>query len=114
VLTDNVHAYLRQLPYGSIVAKNYGRYDVNGFRFHSTVFEASLPLAVTTNTRVVTRVVDTEGHESKYYKIIKNIIDYNFTGNKNLKTVFFNCDWFDPNQGTRENEFGMVEVKHMH
>jgi hypothetical protein len=26
--------------------------------------------------------------------------------------VFFDCDWFDPNQGTRENEFGMVEVKH--
>jgi hypothetical protein len=26
--------------------------------------------------------------------------------------VFFDCDWFDPNNGTRENEFGMVEVKH--
>jgi hypothetical protein len=22
--------------------------------------------------------------------------------------------WFDPNHGTRENEFGMVEVKHTH
>jgi hypothetical protein len=22
--------------------------------------------------------------------------------------------WFDPNQGTRENKFGMVEVKHAH
>jgi hypothetical protein len=28
--------------------------------------------------------------------------------------VFFDCDWFDPNHGTRENEFGMVEVKHVH
>jgi hypothetical protein len=28
--------------------------------------------------------------------------------------VFFDCDWFDPNHGTRENEFGMVEVKHAH
>jgi hypothetical protein len=26
--------------------------------------------------------------------------------------VFFKCDWFDPNQGTVENQFGMVEVKH--
>jgi hypothetical protein len=60
------------------------------------------------------RVVDAEGHESKYYKIIKNIIEYNFIGNKNLKTMFFDCDWFDPNQGTRENKFGMVEVKHVH
>jgi hypothetical protein len=28
--------------------------------------------------------------------------------------VFFDCDWFDLNQGTQENEFGMVEVKHVH
>jgi hypothetical protein len=28
--------------------------------------------------------------------------------------VFFKCDWFDPNYGSRENEFGMVEVKHAH
>jgi hypothetical protein len=28
--------------------------------------------------------------------------------------VFFDCDWFDLNQGTRENKFGMVEVKHAH
>jgi hypothetical protein len=55
-----------------------------------------------------------EGHESKYYGIIKNIIEYNFAGNKNLKTVLFDCDWFDPNQGARENEFGMVEVKYVH
>jgi hypothetical protein len=28
--------------------------------------------------------------------------------------VFFDCDWFDPNHGTRVNEFVMVEVKHAH
>jgi hypothetical protein len=71
-------------------------------------------LAATTNTRVVTRVVDVEGYESKYYRIIKNIIEYNFARNKNLKIAFFDCDWFDPNHGTRENEFGIVEVKHTH
>jgi hypothetical protein len=59
----------------------------------------------TTNTGVVTRAIDVEGHEYKYYGVIKNIIKYNFVGNKNLKTMFFNCDWFDPNHGTRENEF---------
>jgi hypothetical protein len=100
VLAGNVYADLRQLPYGSIVDKSYGRYDINGFCFHSTVFEASRPLAATTNIGVVTMAVDAEGHESKYYKIIKNIIEYNFAGNKNLKIVFFNYDWFDLNQGT--------------
>jgi hypothetical protein len=58
------------------------------------------------------RVID-EGHKTKYYRIIKNIIEYSFSGNKKLKTVFFDCDWFDPNCGTQENQFGMVEVKHV-
>jgi hypothetical protein len=114
VLAGNVHADLRQLWYESIVAKSYGRYDVNGFRFRSTIFEASRPLAATTNTRVVTRAVDAEGHESKYYGIIKSIIKYNFARNKNLKTVLFDCDRFDPNHCTQENEFDMVEVKQTH
>jgi hypothetical protein len=95
VLVGNVHTELCQLSYGNVIAKGYGRYDVNGFRFCSTIFEASRPLAATTNTGVVTRVVDAEGHESKYYGIIKNKIKYNFVGNKNLKSVFFYCDWFE-------------------
>jgi hypothetical protein len=114
VLAGNVHVDLCQLSYKSVTVKNYGRYDVNGFRFHSTIFEASRLLVATTNTWVVTRAVDAEGHEYEYYGIIKNIIKYNLAGNKNLKTVFFDCDWFDPNHGTWENEFGMIEVKHVH
>jgi hypothetical protein len=27
--------------------------------------------------------------------------------------VLFDCDWFDPNHGTQENQFAMVEVKHV-
>jgi hypothetical protein len=50
MLTSNVHADLRQLSYGSITTKSYGRYDINRFRFHSTIFEASHPLVATTNT----------------------------------------------------------------
>jgi hypothetical protein len=113
VLAGNVHVDLHQLSYGSIVAKSYDRYNVNGFLFCSTIFEASHPLVATTNTGVVMRIVEAEEHESKYYGIIKNIIDYNFAGNKILKIVFFDCDWFDHNHGTRENEFGMAEVKHV-
>jgi hypothetical protein len=85
MLASNVHADLRQLSYRSVTAKSCDRYDVNGFRFRSTCFEASRPLAATTNTRVITRVVDAQGHISKYYGIINNIIEYNFIGNKNLK-----------------------------
>jgi hypothetical protein len=29
-----------------------------------------------------------------------------------LKVVFFQCDWFDPMNVTRMDDFGMVEVKH--
>jgi hypothetical protein len=46
------------------------------------------------------RVIDAQRHESKYYGIIKNITEYNFTGNKNLKIVLFDCDWYDSNHGT--------------
>jgi hypothetical protein len=113
VIAGNVYADVHQLSYGSVVVKSYGRYDINGFRFYSNIFEASSPLTATTNIGVVTRAVD-EGHKSKYYGIIKNIVEYNFARNKNLKTVFFDCDWFDPSHGTRENEFDMVEVKHVH
>jgi hypothetical protein len=31
---------------------------------------------------------------------------------KELKVVFFDCDWFDSKNGTRKNQFGVVEVKH--
>jgi hypothetical protein len=85
VLAGNVHADLRQLSYRSVTAKSSDRYDVNEFRFHSTIFEASRPLAATTNTGVITRVIDAQGQILKYYGIIKNIIKYNFIGNKNLK-----------------------------
>jgi hypothetical protein len=43
VVAGNVHADLRQLSYGSVTAKSYGRYDVNGFRFRSIIFEDSRP-----------------------------------------------------------------------
>jgi hypothetical protein len=39
VLAGNVHADLRQLSLRSIVAKSYGQYDVNGFRFCSTILK---------------------------------------------------------------------------
>jgi hypothetical protein len=35
-----------------------------------------------------------------------------FRGAKELKVMFFECDWFDPINDTRVDDFGMVELKH--
>jgi hypothetical protein len=83
-----------------------------GSQFHSTQFEALRLLAATTNTRVVTMAIITEGWKTNYYGILNKILEFNFVMNKELKVVFFDCDWFDNNHGTRQNQFSMVEVKH--
>jgi hypothetical protein len=74
--------------------------------------ESSHPLAATTNNGVVANGEYTSGLASVYYGILQKIIEYTFGGTKGLKVVFFECDWFDLVNGTRVNDFGMVEVKH--
>jgi hypothetical protein len=109
-INDNIHPDLRQLSLGAVTAIRYGRYDVNGIRFRSTRFEDDHPLAATTNFGVVTRAIDDEGKVTNYYGVINDILEYKCFGDKQLKVVFFDCDWFSPNT-TRENQYGMVEVK---
>jgi hypothetical protein len=58
------------------------------------------------------RAIDAEGRKTNYYGIINKIFKFSFAGNKELKVVLFDCDWFDSNNGTRQNKFGIVEVKH--
>jgi hypothetical protein len=110
-INDNIHPDLRQLSLGAVTVRRYGRYDANGFLFHSTRFEDAHPLAATTNSRVVTRAVDDEGKVTNYYGVINDILEYKLFGDKQLKMVFFDFDWFTPNT-MRENQYGMVEVKH--
>jgi hypothetical protein len=57
----DVHDDLRQLSYGRVTVRSYGRYDVNGFRFRSAPFEAARPRAATVNSGVVTRAADPRG-----------------------------------------------------
>jgi hypothetical protein len=57
----DVHEDLRQLSYGLVKVRSYGRYDINEFWFESTQFEALRPLLATTNTGVVTRAIDDQG-----------------------------------------------------
>jgi hypothetical protein len=62
----NMNDDLRQLSIGSVTAKSYERYDVNGYHFCSSIFESSHPMAATQNSGVVTRAIDMEGHEACY------------------------------------------------
>jgi hypothetical protein len=112
VKVTGVHHDFRQLAYDLVKVRSYGRYDINGFQFHSTGFETLRPLAATTNSEVVIRAIDAEGCETNYFRIINKILEFSFVRNNKLKVVFFDCDWFDNKNGTRQNQFDMVEVKH--
>jgi hypothetical protein len=93
-------------------ALEYGRYDINGYHFWTAKLEVSHPFAATTNSGVVANDEDTSRLAANYYGIHQKIIKYTFGGNKELKDVFFECDWFDLVNGTRVDDFGMAEVKH--
>jgi hypothetical protein len=108
----NISNDLRQLSLGQIKALEYSHYDINGYRFRTVKLEVSRPLAATTNSRLVTSGEDATNHVADYYDILQNIAEYTFSGAEEVKVVFFECDWFDPINGIRVDEFGMVEVKH--
>jgi hypothetical protein len=90
----------------------YSCYDINEYRFWTAKLETSRPLAATTNSGVVISGEDATGHVTDYYVILQNIVEYMFGGAKELRVVFFQCDWFDPINDTRVDDFGMVEVNH--
>ena len=108
----NVSKDLLQISHGQLTARKFGRYDINGYRFRTAKLEASRPLAATTNSGVVASAYSSDGQLHDYYGILQDITEYTFGGHKLMKLVTFDCIWFDPQAGTRVDEFGMVEVKH--
>jgi hypothetical protein len=74
--------------------------------------QVSRSFAATTNGGVVANGEDASGLAADYYGVLQKIINYTFGGTKELKVVFFECDWFDPVNDTKVDHFGMVEVKH--
>jgi hypothetical protein len=50
--------------------------------------------------------------EINYYAIIQQILEFSFAGDKELKVVFFDCNWFNMIHGIQHNKYGMVEIKH--
>jgi hypothetical protein len=103
---------LRQLSLGQVKALEYSRNDINGCCFRTAKLEASRPLVGTTNSRLVTSDEDATGHIIDYYVILQNFVEYTFIGAKELKVVFFQCDWFNPINGTRVDDISIMEVKH--
>jgi hypothetical protein len=95
-----------------VKALKYSHYDINGYHFQTAKLEASRPLAATCNSVVVTSGEDASRVTTNYYGILQKIIEYTFGSTKELKVVFFQCDWFDPIHGTKVDDFGMVEVKY--
>jgi hypothetical protein len=90
----NVSNNLRELSHCQVKALEYHRYDINGYHFQMTKLEVSHPLVATTNSRLVTSGEDATDHVTDYYNFVQNIVEYKFSGTKQLKVVFFQCDWF--------------------
>ena len=61
-MNDDLH----QLSIGSVTDKSYGRYDVNEYRFRSSIFKSSHPMSTTQKNGVVTRATVSEGDEYCY------------------------------------------------
>jgi hypothetical protein len=88
----NVFDDLRQLSLSQVKALEYGRYDINRYRFWTVKLEARHPLATTTNNEVVANGEDVRGLAADYYGILQKIIEYTFGGAKEMKVMFFECD----------------------
>jgi hypothetical protein len=108
----NVSNDMRHLSHGQVKALEYNHYDINGYHFQTVKLEASHSLAATTNSGVVTSGENATGQVTDYYDILQNIVEYTFGGAKELRVVFFQCDWFDPINDTIVDDFGMVDVKY--
>jgi len=108
----NISADLRQMSHGQLKGREFNRYDINGYRFRTTSLEVNRPLAATSNSGVLLTAAEGSGEVNNYYGVLQKIIEYTFGGPKELKLVFFDCQWFDPKSGTRVDDFGMVDVNH--
>jgi hypothetical protein len=70
-------------------ALEYGRYDINGYRFQLMKLEVSHSLAATTNNGVVANGEDASGLAADYNGVLQKIVEYMFGGTKELKVVLF-------------------------
>jgi hypothetical protein len=88
--------------------KEYSRYDVNGYRFHTTNYDQSQPNRKTTCSRVFAPDLD----DVDYFGRIEEIYELNFYGSKPLTLEIFKFHWFHPQvmRQTHSN-LGIVEIQ---
>jgi hypothetical protein len=87
---------LCQLSLGSVTPKSYGCYDVNGYRFRSSILNLVIlwqPLKIVESLLGQPTWKDTNPTITEKSK---NIFKITFAGNKPLALVFFECKWYDP------------------
>jgi hypothetical protein len=60
-MNDDLH----QLSIENVTIESYASYDVNGYRFRTSIFESSHLMAASTNSGVVTRGADAKGHNDE-------------------------------------------------
>jgi hypothetical protein len=73
------------------------------------------PHAATTNSGVVTTASASDGFITEYFGVIQNIVELKFESSKDLRFVFFYCDWFNNKLGSgvkHNKKLGLVEVNH--
>jgi hypothetical protein len=98
---------LRQVAHGfDFNVGTFEKYDINGYRFHTTKHERTRPNRKTTNTGVFTLYDGVE-----YYGRVEEIYELEFYGSNPPKVVIFKCHWFDPNKVRREDKIGLVEIQ---
>jgi hypothetical protein len=71
--------------------------------------------AATTNSGVVTTASASDGSIMECFGVIQNIVELKFEDSKDLRVVFFYCDWFNNKLGSRvkhNKKLGLVEVNH--
>ena len=85
----NISADLRQMSHGQLKAREFNRYNINGYRFRTASLEANRPLAATSNSGVSLTTAEGSGEMNTYYGVLQKIIEYTFGGPKELKLVIF-------------------------
>jgi hypothetical protein len=70
-----------------VKASEYDRYDINRYHFRTAKLEVSCPLGAIKNSGVV---ANGQMLAADYYGVLQKIIEYMFSGTKELKVVFFN------------------------
>jgi hypothetical protein len=105
---ESMSAELTQVADGfAYRVRTFSAYDVNGYRFHTTMHEQCRPNRTTTNSGVFTRGDD----EVDYYGRVEEIYELSFDGWKPLNPVIFKCHWFDPAVTRKTPNLGLVEIR---